>query len=92
MHKFILAIGLWMIGLPFLGIPFHWKRIATIVTGALLILLAFMLYERKLRYTLDRDSLAHSDSPERPIDTDIDETHDSHAAMLADETSPDLIN
>jgi len=39
----VIAFGIWVIIIPYLGIPGEWRTILTVVTGAVLIILGFFL-------------------------------------------------
>jgi len=42
--RILLALGTWLVILPYLGFPYSWKDILTILTGLGLVYLSYMLY------------------------------------------------
>lgn len=49
-ERMLLIIGIWDIVLPFLGFPSTWRKILWVVTGILIIYLAYLFYlEAKAR-------------------------------------------
>ncbi len=43
----LLAFGIWIMGLAYLGFPRPFKNLLYVVTGLLLIVLAYLVYQRK---------------------------------------------
>lgn len=49
-EKTLFIIGLWVIFLPFLGFPNLWRKILFVITGFLIIYIAYLFYiEVKIR-------------------------------------------
>lgn len=66
-EKTLFIIGIWTIILPFLGFPDTWRKILFIITGFMLIYLAYIYYEEV------KERIAKSDNRSKTfVDNNID--------------------
>jgi membrane protein implicated in regulation of membrane protease activity len=79
--RILLALGIWVAILPYLGFPNYWKSILFTITGLYLILLAYDLYrenKKKLNKSEEKvfdNFLENKDFNENPINTDENENN-----------------
>lgn len=74
-YRTIFVIGLWVIIIPFLGIPLLAKKILLILPGALLLLIGILLSQEKSKESSDSGiSYAETIPKEDHIFTHIDES------------------
>jgi hypothetical protein len=66
-EKTLFIIGIWIVILPFLGFPDTWRKILFIITGFMLIYLAYIYYEEV------KDRIAKNDNRSKTfVDNNID--------------------
>ncbi len=55
----VIAFGIWVIVIPYLGVPGEWRTVLTVITGGALIALGFFLRAEMLSRGRRRDSGHH---------------------------------
>lgn len=55
-ETWVIAAGIWLLMVPYLGIPGSWRTTVIVITGALLIILGFFLRANVLRRTVRRSA------------------------------------
>jgi len=55
----VIAFGIWVLVIPYLGIPGEWRTIVTVITGALLVGLGFFLRAEMLSRGVRRSTNNH---------------------------------
>ena len=53
-EKTLLIIGIWVAVLPFLGFPDTWRKILFVISGLMLVYLAYLYYEQ-VKSLISRD-------------------------------------
>lgn len=81
-ETWVIAAGIWLLMVPYLGIPGSWRTTVLVLTGALLILLGFFLRAEVLRRTSRR-------SADHPF---VENTHTPEAAYEVRHERKERIN
>ena len=80
--QILLFLGVWVTILPFLGFPYSWQNILTVLTGIIFIYLSYILYKS---YTLKEKKIFDNFSENKNFQKteksekkeEINENHDS---------------
>jgi hypothetical protein len=72
-YKIIFLIGLWVIVIPFLGVPLLAKKILLVIPGALLILIGILMSQEREQQIDDESGIAYAETmPSAAEETDFE--------------------
>lgn len=77
-HRILVLTGLWIMILPFLGFPRGFKNTLFIITGLILILLAYTIKRRKRIQRLRKSEERKETYQDNPEDGTEENTEDSN--------------